>query len=27
VLGQSKVHVFTHEGVKTYENGQTLLLN
>ena len=27
VLGHSKVHVFTHEGSKTYENGQTLLLN
>ena len=27
VLGQSKVHVFTHEGVQTYESGQTLLLN
>lgn len=27
VLGQSKVHVFTHEGSQTYESGQTLLLN
>jgi cyanophycinase-like exopeptidase len=27
VLGHSKVHVFTHEGSKTYESGQTLLLN
>lgn len=27
VLGHSKVHVFTHEESKTYENGQTLLLN
>ena len=27
VLGHSKVHMFTHEGSQTYENGQTLLLN
>jgi cyanophycinase len=27
VLGHSKVHVFTREGSKTYESGQTLLLN
>ena len=27
VMGQSRVHVFTREGTKTYENGQTLLLN
>ena len=27
VLGQSKVHVFTHAGSQTYESGQTLLLN
>ena len=27
VLGQSKVHIFTHDGVQTYGNGQTLSLN
>jgi len=27
VLGHSKVHVFTHEDIKIYESGQTLLLN
>jgi len=27
VMGQSKVHVFTREGNKTYEAGQTLLLS